>query len=79
MNTSVTEKPAVAVPEVIEPEEFSPIDLLWLAQGRFQWSTADFATVFGWELDTIRKWTYGQKPSRQARIMAARLKRIWGI
>lgn len=76
---SVTEKLVTLVPPIVEPDEFSPVDLLWLSQGRFKWSTADFAAVFGWELDTVRKWTYGKKPSRQARIRAATLKRIWGI
>lgn len=76
---SLAEMPVISTPPIVEPEEFSPVDLLWLAQGRFKWNTADFAAVFGWELDTIRKWTYGQKPSRQARIRAATLKKIWGI
>lgn len=79
MNMSVTEKPAVRAPEIIEPEEFSPVELFRLAQERFKWKKADFAAVFGWELDTVQKWVSGQKPSRQARIRAATLKQTWGI
>ncbi|MEZ2241760.1 hypothetical protein [Microcoleus sp.] len=77
MTTSLADK--VFVPEIVEPEEFSPVDLLWLAQGKFGWTVYNFADVFGWRYETIYKWTYGQKPSRQARIRAATLKKMWGI
>ena len=70
-------KSALLTPPVIEPEEFDPVELLFKAQSRFGWGVEEFAISFGWEADTIKKWTYKQKFSRQARIRAATLKREW--
>ncbi|MEZ2278069.1 MAG: hypothetical protein ACBR12_14280 [Microcoleus sp.] len=78
MKASVADN-KVSIPQIVEPEEFSPVDLLWLAQGKFGWTVLDFAEVFGWRHETVYKWTYGQKVSRQARIRAATLKKMWGI
>ncbi|MEG5173240.1 hypothetical protein [Microcoleus sp. B3-D7] len=64
-------------PPVVEPEEFDPVELLFKAQNRFNWSLEQFAISFGWEVSTIQKWKERQKFSRQARIRAATLKREW--
>ena len=50
-----------------------------VAVGKFKWSDEQFATNFGWEVTTIRKWTCGQKAGRSARIRAATLKREWEL
>ncbi len=64
-------------PPIVEPEEFDPIELLFKAQNRYNWSLEKFAICFGWEVSTIQKWKEKQKFSRQARIRAATLKRDW--
>jgi hypothetical protein len=76
---NITQNTDSFTPPVQEPEEYDPVDLLWLAVGKFGWSDEEFATNFGWQLGTIRKWTCGQKAGRSARIRAATLKREWGL
>lgn len=76
---NITQNADSFTPAVQEPEEFDPVNLLWLAVGKFKWSDEQFAINFGWEVATIRKWTCGQKAGRSARIRAATLKREWGI
>jgi len=76
---NITQSADSSTPPVKEPEEYDPVDLLGLAVGKFKWSDEEFATNFGWEVTTIRKWTYGQKVGRSARIRAATLKREWNL
>ena len=76
---NITQNSNLQIPPVEEPQEFDPVALLWLAAGKFGYSDAEFALVFGCELSTLRKWTCGQKVGRQARIRAATLKRDWGL
>lgn len=77
--SNITQNSDLEIPPVEEPEEYNPVDLLWQAAGKFGYSDADFARVFGCELSTLRKWTCGQKIGRQARIRAATLKREWNL
>ena len=76
---NITQNSDLQIPPVEEPQEFDPVALLWLTAGKFGWTDEQFSINFGWELSTIRKWTCGQKCSRQARIRAASLKREWGL
>ena len=76
---NIAQNSDLQIPPVEEPQEFDPVALLWLAIGKFKWSDEEFATSFGWELSTIRKWTTGQRAGRSARIRAATLKREWGL
>lgn len=63
-----------------EPEEFDPIELLNLAKKSFRLKSQDFALIFGIELQVISTWRRGfRQPSRQARIRAATLKKMWGL
>lgn len=60
------------------PEEFDPVELLWMMQ-RCGWTTTQFAIAFGCSLHCVYKWSITRKPSRLARIRAADLKRQWKI
>lgn len=69
----------VSAPPIQEPEEFDPIELLRLFQYYYNFSTEQFATCFGCEVDTIYKWAQKRKCCKLARIRAADLKRERGI
>ena len=77
--TNITQNASVEIPPVEEPEEFSTVELLWLAVGKFGYADEDFATKFGCELSTLRKWLCGQKVGKFSRIRAATLKREWEL
>ena len=66
--------------EIVEPEEFCPIELLKLAINKYQIKCNEFATVFGTEAQTISTWRSGRRvPTRQCRIRAAYLGKKWGL
>jgi len=77
--TNITHTSDAYIPPVEEPEEYNPVELYREAVIKYKWSDEDFAKNFGWEVATIRKWTYGQKVGRPARIRAATLKREWNL
>lgn len=77
--SSIAPTVARSAPVVEEPPERDPIDLYRRAQFVFNWDFEQFAICFGWEPNTIQRWYYGQKPSRQARIMAAILWEKWKL
>lgn len=76
---NITHNSDAYIPPVGEPEEYDPVELLWQALDKFNWTDEQFATNFGWELSTIRRWVYGQKVGRSARIRAATLKQEWKL
>lgn len=70
----------VSPPQLNEPEEFDPMELYKLVKNRFDWKLWQFAIAFGCETTTIYAWSSGRSlPSRQARIIAALLKKLWGF
>lgn len=70
----------VIAPQLKEPEEFDPIELLEIVRKKFRINIWQFAIIFGLEEDTIYKWNSGKKkPGRLARIRAATLKKEWGL
>lgn len=70
----------VLSPPLEEPEEFDPIELYRLSKNKFNWKLWQFAIAFGCEAATIYAWSSGKSfPSRQARIIAALLKNLWGF
>ena len=76
---NITQNPSSFIPPVEEPEEYDPVELFRRAVDEYKWTDEEFATNFGWEVTTIRKWLYGQKVGRSARIRAATLKREWNL
>lgn len=63
-----------------EPAQFCPIELYWAAHAKWGMSIYQFADNLGWEANTIQRWQYGlQPPSKRARIVAAYLKKEWGL
>lgn len=76
---NITHIPDTCIPPVEEPEEYSPVELFWQTRAEFGYSEENFACVFGCEASTLKKWIYGQKIGRQARIRAATLKREWNL
>lgn len=71
--------------EIIEPEEFDPIELLRIAKQQFlakgiRLSTYEYSIVFGTEYQQISRWKRGVvSPPRLARIRAASLMKDWGL
>lgn len=75
--TSVSTISRISAPLLTDhPEEFDPIELLWIMQ-REGWTTEQFATVFGCTIHNVYKWSQTRKCGRLARIRAATLKKQW--
>jgi DNA-binding transcriptional regulator YiaG len=69
-----------AVPEIADPEEFDPIELLERAIDKFSLKCHEFARIFGTEAQTISAWRCGRRtPTRQCRIRAHYLGKQWGL
>ena len=64
-----------------EPQEYSPVELIRLAQYHNpKLKYADFAIAFNCNTDTIAKWMCGMsKPSKGYYLWAAQLKDEWGL
>ncbi|MEG4010364.1 hypothetical protein QUA41_30685 [Microcoleus sp. Pol11C1] len=79
-NISTIVRPVAIFPGLTEfPDEFDPIELLWLVQRKYEITAEQFAHAFGVEPDTVYHWSSTHKCSRLARIRAATLKRDWGF
>lgn len=76
---SIASNGARLVPVVEDPPECDPIELYRKVQIAFGWGFEEFSICFGWEVNTIQRWYYGQKSSRKARILAAILQEKWGL
>ena len=79
-NISTIARPRILAPLLVDhPEEFDPVELLWIMQREEGWTAEQFATVFGCSLHNVYKWSQTRKCGRLARIRAATLKKQWGF
>lgn len=75
---TVVQRGKIAAPPIAEPEQLHPVELFYQCRDTFGWSTAEFAEVFGCELDTFYKWMQKRyNPNKWVKIYAASLKKEW--
>ena len=79
-NISTIARARIPAPSLVDhPEEFDPVELLWMLQREEGWTYEQFATVFGCSVYNVQKWSSTRKCGRLARIRAATLKKQWGF